>query len=84
MAVAHEVYVIERVLIALKKELNLLAHSALSQPASRDAFEYGRMVGNYAGLKHAVETIEAALTTESEDDDHGFHRRGESRSIIRN
>lgn len=84
MAVAHDVYLIERVLQALKREINNLAHSALAQPASRDAYEYGRMVGNYAGLKHAVDTIEAALTTESEDDDHGFHRRGESQRVIRN
>ena len=80
----HDLYLIERVLVALRREIDSLAHSALAQPASRDAFEYGRMVGNYAGLKHAVETIEAALTTESEDNDHGFHRRGESQRIIRN
>ena len=80
----HDLYLIERAIVALKKELNELAHSALEQPASRDAFEYGRMVGNYAGLKQAVNTIEAALTTESEDNDHGFHRRGESQRIIRN
>ena len=74
---------IERVLIALKKEQREFADSALAQPAHRDAFEYGRMVGNYAGLKHAVETIEAALANE-EDDDHGTSRRGDSRSFIRN
>lgn len=73
---------IERVIIALKKELNELAHSALSSPAQRDAYEYGRMVGNYAGLKRAVETIETAVYSESEDDDHGQYRRGES-PIIR-
>ena len=83
MAGSADLYLVERVVIALKKELNALAHSALSQPASRDAFEYGRMVGNYAGLKHAVETIETALTNE-EDDDHGTSRRGDSRSFIRN
>ena len=80
----QDLYLIERAIVALKKELNELAHSALAQPASRDAFEYGRMVGNYAGLKQAVDTIEAALSTESEDNDHGFHRRGESQRIIRN
>ena len=83
MAGNADLYLVERVLMALKKELNGLAHSALSQPASRDAFEYGRMVGNYAGLKHAVETIETALANE-EDDDHGTSRRGDSRSFIRN
>lgn len=80
----HDLYLIERVIVALRRELNELAHSALSQPASRDAFEYGRMVGNYAGLKQAVDAIETAISTESEDDDHGFHRRGESQRIIRN
>jgi hypothetical protein len=84
VAGVHDLYLIERVVVALKKELNSLAHSALSQPAGRDAYEYGRMVGNYAGLKHAVDTIEAALTTESEDNDHGINRRGESQRIIRN
>lgn len=78
---ANDIYVIERVLVALKKELNILAHSALDSPAQRDAYEYGRMVGNYAGLKRAVETIEMALTEESEDNDHGTSRRGEPRFI---
>ena len=81
MAGVHDLYLIERVVVALKKELNSLAHSALSQPAGRDAYEYGRMVGNYAGLKRAVETIETALTEESEDNDHGTSRRGEPRFI---
>lgn len=80
----RELYLIERAVIGLKKELSELAHSALSQPASRDAFEYGRMVGNYAGLKRAVDIIEAAIATESEDDDHGIIRRGESQRVIRN
>jgi hypothetical protein len=77
----NELYLIERVLIALKKEMGVLAHSALDSPAQRDAYEYGRMVGNYAGLKRAVETIETALTDESEDNDHGSSRRGEPRFI---
>jgi hypothetical protein len=39
------------------------------------------MVGNYAGLKQAVLVIEAALSKENEDDDHGYERRGETRII---
>lgn len=84
MAANAEFYLIERVLVALKKELANLAHSALDQPAERDAYEYGRMCGKYAGLKQAVEVVETAINIESEDDDHGFYRRGESRNVIRN
>jgi hypothetical protein len=77
----NNIFPIELVLIALKKEMSTLAHSALDSPAQRDAYEYGRMVGNYAGLKRAIETIEMALTEESEDNDHGSIRRGDSRFI---
>lgn len=81
MAVNADVYLIERAIIALKKQLNELAHSALDSPAQRDAYEYGRMVGNYAGLKQALSLIEGALSKENEDDDHGYERRGETRII---
>lgn len=30
-----------------------LAHSSLRAPQGRDAFEYGRAVGLYAGIEHA-------------------------------
>ena len=69
---------IERVLIALKKEQREFAESAMAHPAHRDAFEYGRVTGHYSGLMKAVETIEMALNKESEDDDHGYKRRGDS------
>jgi len=84
VAGSADIYLIERVLVALKKELASLAHSALDQPAERDAYEYGRMCGKYAGLKQAAEIVEATINNESEDDDHGFYRRGESRNVIRN
>lgn len=74
---------IERVLIALKKEQKEFADSAMSHPAHRDAFEYGRVTGHYSGLMKAVETIEMALNKESEDNDHGYERRGENRFTIR-
>jgi hypothetical protein len=70
-------YLIERVLIALNKELGHLAHSALDIPAERDAFEYGRMTGMYAGLKRAIALCDEALTLDEEDNDHGSKRRGE-------
>jgi hypothetical protein len=82
VAAKPDYYFIDRAVGTLKKELGELAHSALNSPAQRDAYEYGRMVGNYAGLKRAVEIIEAVYFSESEDDDHGQYRRGES-PIIR-
>jgi hypothetical protein len=78
-----EIPLIERVLIALKKEQKEFADSAMRSPAHRDAFEYGRVTGHYSGLMKAVETIEMALNVESEDDDHGYNRRGETSFIIR-
>lgn len=30
-----------------------LAKEALTKPQNRDAFEYGRVAGQYAGLEHA-------------------------------
>ena len=35
----------------------MLAKEALAQPQSRDAFEYGRVVGMYAGLERAVNVL---------------------------
>ena len=74
---------IERVLIALKKEQREFADGAMRHPAHRDAFEYGRVTGHYSGITKAIEAIEMALNTESEDNDHGYKRRGESRFTIR-
>lgn len=34
-----------------------LARDAMEQPASRDSFEYGRVVGMYAGLERAKEVL---------------------------
>jgi hypothetical protein len=42
-----------------------LATAALRSPNSRDAFEYGRVSGMYAGLERAIQL----LSTTEEDDD---------------
>jgi hypothetical protein len=42
---------IDAFLKRLDDEQALLAKAALSQPQSRDAFEYGRVVGMYSGLE---------------------------------
>lgn len=39
-----------------------LARDALEKPASRDSFEYGRVVGMYAGLEQAKEVLIELVT----------------------
>lgn len=41
----------------LEAEQARLAKEALERPAGRDAFDYGRAVGMYAGLEHAKSAI---------------------------
>ena len=57
---------IDRVLNLLTTEQQELAVAALRSPNSHDAFEYGRMVGMYAGMERAIEVI---LSTIKEDND---------------
>ena len=47
----------------------MLAKEALAQPQSRDAFEYGRVVGMYAGLEQAVNVL---LDLIKEDEERGL------------
>ena len=58
---------IERAIMNLERELTALAEAALDHPQSRDAFEYGRMVGMYAGLKRAREVLISNITVEDDD-----------------
>lgn len=48
----------------LDAEMAVLAGEALSKPAARDSFEYGRVVGIYGGLQRAkdilIETVRDA------------------------
>ena len=44
------------------------AHAALASPQGRDDFEYGRMVGIYAGIGHA-RTVLMDMISEAEDHD---------------
>ena len=48
---------IEALLQRLETEQVRLAHEALKQPAASTEFEYGRVVGMYAGLERAKHTI---------------------------
>ena len=57
---------IDRVLSLLTTAQQELAVAALRSPNSHDAFEYGRMVGMYAGMERAIEVI---LSTIKEDND---------------
>jgi hypothetical protein len=57
---------IDKVLNAITNAQQELAIAALRTPNSHDAFEFGRMVGMYAGLERALEVI---LSTIKEEDD---------------
>lgn len=59
---------VETLMKRLETEQMAHAHSALSQAQGRDAFEYGRMVGMYAGIDHARKVI-LDLISEAEDRD---------------
>lgn len=48
---------INALLRRLDEELHKLAHEAIQHPQSRDVFEYGRIVGMYAGIDHAKNVI---------------------------
>ena len=48
---------IETLLQRLETEQARIAHEALAQPSSCDAFAYGKAVGMYAGLEHAKRTL---------------------------
>ena len=41
----------------LETEQARLAREALERPSGKDAFDYGRAVGLYAGLEHAKDVI---------------------------
>ena len=41
----------------IEAEMRLCAQSALASPSARDAFEYGRVSGIYAGLHRAFEIV---------------------------
>lgn len=56
---------IEVLLQRLKAEQARVAVEALKTPTGRDAFEYGRAVGFYAGLEHA-ERVLIELVAEKE------------------
>jgi hypothetical protein len=57
---------IDKVISLLTEAQSQVATTAIRTPNSHDVFEYGRMVGMYAGLERAVEII---LSTIKEDDD---------------
>jgi len=48
---------IDMLLRRLDEEQRKLAHEALQHPQSRDIFEYGRVVGMYAGIDHVKNVI---------------------------
>ena len=58
---------IDKVLNAITNAQQEMAIAALRTPNSHDAFEYGRMVGMYAGLERALEVILSTIKEEDEE-----------------
>ena len=61
---------LETLLQRLETEQARLASEALAQPSGRDAFDYGRAVGMYAGLEHAKRVLVELV---AERDKRDFH-----------
>ena len=59
---------IERAIMLIEKEQQELAVAALRSPNSRDAFEYGRVSGVYAGLERAKEVLISTIVSKEDDD----------------
>jgi hypothetical protein len=55
-----------KIVMALQKEQAELAAAALKNPNARDAFEYGRVSGHYAGLERAIQII---INSQREEED---------------
>jgi hypothetical protein len=58
---------IDKVLNLLTNAQQELAIAALRTPNSHDAFEYGRMVGMYAGIERAIEVILSTIKEDNND-----------------
>lgn len=58
-----------KLIAGLKAKQAEIARSALTQSGGRDAFEYGKWSGVYAGLEMALQEIEAILNDIREEDD---------------
>lgn len=48
---------IETVIQRIEQEQSMLSREALAKPAGRESFDYGRVVGMYAGLEQAKQAI---------------------------
>jgi len=59
---------IETLLQRLEQAQAELARDALQQPQSRDLYEYGKVIGMYAGLEHA-KTVLIDMVAEKERKD---------------
>lgn len=60
--------IVDQLFRKLDEEQTRLACEALSSPQSRDAFEYGRACGLFAGLAHAKDVLVELLADREEKD----------------
>jgi len=59
---------VEILLKRLEDEQNTLAIEALSRPAGKDSYDYGRVVGIYAGLEQAKNLIQDIMAEKEAKD----------------
>ena len=62
----------------LNVEMREYAAAALSAPQQRDAFEYGRVSGFYAGLEQARDTLLRLVRESTEVIEHGESSRDDA------
>lgn len=57
---------VTKTVMLIEREQQELATAALRSPNSRDAFEYGRVSGMFAGLEKAKELLLSTLVEEED------------------
>lgn len=60
---------VETLLKRIEQERDATAHAAMRAPQGRDAFEYGRMCGLYAGIERARELLVEMISEADDADD---------------
>ena len=57
----------EKLLAALIKQRSEVAHEALTRPADKTSFEYGKVSGLYQGLTTAIEAVQDMLADKEDE-----------------
>ena len=72
--------ILAKVVFELRRLKNEFAHAAVASPQNRDAFEYGRVAGHYAGLAQAEAVIDQIFRESTEVIEHDGNIRRDASS----